>query len=151
MARRVAITGVGIVSSLGHSYEDVTSTLRAGVSGVCSVPEWKSLGLRSSIAGTLGDLTEIERRAAVPRRLRLSMSEGALYCALAARDAVDSAGLDASDLAHAGCIVGSGVGSTAAVYEGGSRILGGRASRVNPFTVLMSMASSTSATVARFH
>jgi len=148
MPRRVAITGVGIVSSLGHSYDEVTSRLRAGRSGIRSIPEWEQLGLRSSVAGTLGDLTAKKERAAIPKRLLLSMSEAALYCALAARDAVDSAGLDEHDLAEAACIVGSGVGSTAAVHEGGCRVYGGRANRVNPFTVLMSMASSTSASVA---
>ena len=56
MARRVAITGVGIVSSLGHSFESVTESLQAGASGVRSVPEWKDLGLRSTVAGALGDL-----------------------------------------------------------------------------------------------
>jgi 3-oxoacyl-[acyl-carrier-protein] synthase-1 len=148
MTRRVAITGVGIVSSLGHSYGEVTSRLRAGISGIRSIPEWEELGLRSSVAGTLGDLTAKKKAAAIPKRLLLSMSEAALYCALAAQDAVKSAGLGKQDLAHAACIVGNGVGSTNAVYEGGCRVFGGRANRVNPFTVLMSMASSPSASVA---
>jgi 3-oxoacyl-[acyl-carrier-protein] synthase-1 len=149
MVRRVAITGVGIVSSLGHSYPQVVDALRNGQSGIRRVQEWEDLRLRSAVAGTLDDLTEKKQRAAIPKRLLLSMSDAALYCALAATDAVSDAGLGRSDLEQAGCIVGSGIGSTDAVYKGGSRIYSGQPNRVDPFTVLMAMASSTSAMVSR--
>src|SRR6266571_5714743 len=53
--RRVAITGVGLVSCLGHDYSQVVRALQSGASGLRAMPEWESLGLTSRVAGAIVD------------------------------------------------------------------------------------------------
>jgi 3-oxoacyl-[acyl-carrier-protein] synthase-1 len=87
--RRVAITGVGIVSSLGLSREDVTASLRAGRSGVESVPTRKEMGFRSSLSGTLKGFTCPE----IPKKNLRNMGQGSYLVVHAARQALAEAGL----------------------------------------------------------
>ena len=61
MGHRVAVTGVGVLASIGTSYAEVSEAVRRGRTGVVSVPEWSQLGMRSTIAGRGG-----EPRAARP-------------------------------------------------------------------------------------
>jgi len=148
--RRVAITGVGILSSIGNSVEQVGANLVGGRSGVSSVPEWAELGLRSTIAGRLAGVDDLREGARIPDDLLMCMSDAALYCAVAGRQAVLDAGLTQADLEsrRAGCIVGSGISGTEAVYEGGRQLYAGKPRRVRPFAVLHAMASSCSANLA---
>ena len=89
--RRVAITGIGIVSSIGNNVEEVTNALRNGTSGIVAAPEYAELGFRSQVHGTVKvDVTEhIDRK-----QLRF-MGEGAAYAVLAMEQAIADAGLDA--------------------------------------------------------
>ena len=75
------------------------------------------------------------------------MSNASLYCALAAHQAIAAAELDARALAspRCGCIVGTGIGSTTAVYRGGVEVHAGRARKVDPYAVVKSMSSAASA------
>jgi len=148
--RRVAITGLGIVSSLGHDFEEVASSLAAGRSGIGRVEEWAELGLASTIAGRLNGIDDKIESSGIAKRRRAAMGEAALYACLAALDAVGDAGLEPGHLAaeSTACIVGSGIGSTRAVYGGGRLVYDGRPRRVDPYSVLHSMASSCSAAVA---
>ncbi len=149
--RRVAITGAGILSSIGNSFAQVGTSLENGRSGVSSVPEWADLGLRSTIAGRLTGADELHKGSGIPDDQLMCMSDAALYCAAAGRQAVVDAGLCETDLEsrRAGCIVGSGISGTEAVYEGGRQLYAGSPRRVRPFAVLHAMASSCSATLAR--
>ncbi|WP_255210537.1 hypothetical protein [Methylogaea oryzae] len=54
--RRVVVTGVGIVSSIGHGYAEVVANLKQGNSGLCAMPQWRELGFPSTVAGNLGDV-----------------------------------------------------------------------------------------------
>ncbi len=148
--RRVAITGIGILSSIGNSFDTVGANLECGRSGVSSVPVWAELGLRSSIAGQLAGADELREGSGIPDDQLMCMSDAALYCALAGRQAVLDAGLSRADLEsrRAGCIVGSGISGTEAVYEGGRQLYAGKPRRVRPFAVLHAMASSCSANLA---
>ena len=148
--RRVAITGVGILSSIGNSYLRVTDNLRSGRSGVSAVPEWSELGLRCTIAGQLVGVDALLKESDVSDDQLRCMSDAALYCALAGQQAVRDAGLAAGDLEgrRAGCIVGSGISGTGAVYEGGRQLYSNQLRRVRPYVVLHTMASSCSANLA---
>jgi 3-oxoacyl-[acyl-carrier-protein] synthase-1 len=148
--RRVAVTGVGIVSCLGHSYRDVVRRLRSGESGVRGVPEWSQYGIKSLVAGTLKDVQAKRRAAAIGKELLLGMSDAALYCSLSALDAVEDAGLTEKELQsiRVGCIVGSGTGSVSTVYKAAKLAYSGQTRRIDPFAILRSMSSSTSASVA---
>ena len=148
--RRVAVTGIGILSSIGNSYSEVTHSLRSGRSGVAAVPEWAELGLRCQVGGLLRGVDELRRAAAIPEAHLRGMSNAALYCVLAAGQAIRDAGLTSEHLGdrRTGCIVGSGISGTRAVYEGGVQLYAGKLRRVSPFVVLHTMASACSATLA---
>ena len=148
--RRVAITGVGLVSCLGHDYAQVVEALRNGVSGVRAMPEWESLGLKSRVAGAIVGLEAKLERTPLPKKLLPAMSEASKYCCIAALDAVADSGLSEADVQsdRTACIVGTGIGSVESIYAGGRQVHSGEIAKLSPFTVLKSMGSSSSATVA---
>ena len=138
------------MSCLGHDYEPVLESLREGRSGIRAVPEWEGKGLKSLVAGMIDNIAEKKEAAKLSKKLTPAMSDAALYCSLAARDAVADAGLEQVELNSdkTGCIVGSGVGSVDSVKRAADLYYGGRIRRADPYTVLRCMASSSSATVA---
>jgi 3-oxoacyl-[acyl-carrier-protein] synthase-1 len=148
--RRVVITGVGLVSCLGHDYAVAIDALRNGVSGIRAVPEWESLGLKSRVAGTIVDLDAKLERTPLPKKLLPAMSQASKYCCIAALDAVADSGLPEADVQsdRTACIVGTGIGSVETVYTGGHQVYSGQIAKLNPLAVLKSMASSSSAAVA---
>jgi 3-oxoacyl-[acyl-carrier-protein] synthase-1 len=149
-SRRVAITGIGLISCLGHDYAQVVHALRDGVSGVRAMPEWERLGLKSRVAGAIVGIDAKLERFPLPKKLLPAMSEAAKYCCIASLDAVSDSGLSETDVQsdRTACIVGTGIGSVETVYNGGHQVYSGQIAKLNPFTVLKSMASSSSAAVA---
>jgi 3-oxoacyl-[acyl-carrier-protein] synthase I len=148
--RRVAITGVGLISCLGHDYAEVIGALQKGTSGIRAMPEWESLGLKSRVAGAITSFEAKLERSPIPKNLGLAMSEASKYCCVAAVDAVRDSGLTEEDIQsqRTACIVGTGIGSVDSIYTGGRQVHSGEISKLSPFVVLKSMASSSSAAVA---
>jgi 3-oxoacyl-[acyl-carrier-protein] synthase-1 len=105
--RMAAITGMGIVSCLGHSLEEVTHSLRQGKSGIILDEDRLKAGFRSALTGNIRDFDP--RRWGVNRKLANTMGEPALYAFAAAQDAVKDAGLTAEQLqnVHSGVIFGN--------------------------------------------
>src|SRR6266568_4974841 len=149
-SRRVAITGVGLVSCLGHDYSQVVRALQNGVSGLRAMPGWESLGLKSRVAGAILDVEPKFERSSIPKKLRPVISEASKYCCVAALDAISDSGLSEIDVQsdRTACIVGTGIGSVESIYTGGRQVHSGEIAKLNPFTVLKGMASSSSAAVA---
>src|SRR5712691_12725649 len=131
--RRVAITGVGLVSCLGHDYIEVVKALQSGGSGLRAMPEWESLGLKSRVAGSIVNVEAKFERSSIPKRLRPVISEGSKYCCLAALDAVGDSGLSDSDVQsdRTACIVGTGIGSVESIYTGGRQVHSGQIAKVS--------------------
>jgi 3-oxoacyl-[acyl-carrier-protein] synthase-1 len=73
--KRVVVTGLGVVSSIGNNATEVSQSLKDGKSGIEFVPQYKELGFRSQIAGTL----KLNVDELVDRRLRRFMGDGAAY------------------------------------------------------------------------
>lgn len=121
--RRVVVTGVGIVSSIGHGYAEVVANLKQGNSGLCAMPQWRELGFPSTVAGNLGDVAGKIASSGIKKSQLAYASDGAVFSVLAAKDAVDDAGLTEADLQspRTGCIVGSGVGGLTAIYQARKR------------------------------
>ena len=146
--RRVAITGVGIVSSIGNNVDEVTTSLRNGTSGIVAAPKYTELGFRSQVHGTVKlDVAEhIERK-----QLRF-MGEGAAYAVLAMEQAIADAGLNDSQVSHVktGLVAGSGGPSTANLLAAFDITRDKGPKRIGPYMVPRCMSSTVSACIATF-
>ena len=144
--RRVVVTGLGIVSSIGNSQDEVVAALRAGRSGIVFAPVYKEMGFRSHVHGAL----KIDLEARVDRRWRRFMGDGAAYNYVAMQDAIADSGLTPAEASNerAGLIVGSGGPSTSNQVEAAdiARAKGPR--KIGPFMVPRTMSSTNSATLA---
>ena len=144
--RRVVITGLGVVSSIGNNKQEVVRALRAGESGVEFVDEYKERGFRSHVHGSITlDLDE-----AVDRKLRRFMGDGAAYNFVAAQEAIEDAGLSESDVSNerTGLIVGSGGPSTSNQVAAADIAREKGVKRIGPYMVPRCMSSTNSANLA---
>ena len=144
--RRVVVTGLGIISSIGNSKDEVAQSLREGRSGIEAAPEYAEHKFRSQVHGSLKiDLAEhIDRKA-----LRF-MGDGAAYNYLAMQQAVADAGLEPAEISNerTGIIVGSGGASTSNLVWAADTAREKGAKRVGPYMVTRCMSSTTSAVLA---
>src|ERR1700749_4093126 len=111
--RRVVITGMGIVSSIGNNAQEVVASLRGAKSGIVTADDYVKYGFRSQGHGSL----KIDLDAVVDRRARRFQGDGAGYCWVAMNQAIADAGLEEKDVSNprTGLIVGSGGPSTKAI------------------------------------
>jgi len=144
--RRVVITGIGIISCIGNSKEEVLESLKAGKSGISFAPEYAELGFRSQVHGK----PDIDLKASVDKRLFRFMGDAAAYTHLSMEQAIADAGLDERDVVNerTGIIVGSGGPSTKAQVQAADVTREKGPKRVGPFAVPKAMCSTTSATAA---
>jgi 3-oxoacyl-[acyl-carrier-protein] synthase-1 len=144
--RRVVITGLGIVSSIGNNKREVADSLRAGRSGIEYVEEYQQLGFRSQVAGTI----DLDVDALIDRKLRRFMGNSAAYNYLAMQEAVEDAGLGEDMISNprTGLITGSGGASTENVCLAIDLLREKGIRRVGPYMVPRTMSSTTSACLA---
>lgn len=146
--RRVVITGIGIVSSIGTDAKSVTQSLRDARSGIVAAPDYAELGFRSQVKGAVDiDLSEL-----IDRKQMRFMGEGAGYAVVAMQQAVADSGLEASELSHprTGLIAGSGGPSTANMLTAFDTTREKGPKRVGPYMVPRCMSSTVSACIATF-
>ena len=142
--RRVAITGMGIVSSIGNSAAEVTDALRTGRSGVVFADDYAERGFRSQVKGQI----DIDIAEHVDKRLLRFMGPGAAYAYIAMAGAIADAGLSDAEVSDpmTGLIAGSGGASTSAMQLAHSAVLEqGGPKRIGPFAVPKCMSSTVSA------
>lgn len=144
--KRVVVTGLGIVSSIGNNAAEVTKSLREGTSGIEFVPQYKELGFRSQVAGTL----KLNPEELIDRRLMRFMGNGAAYAYLAMQQAIEDAGLSDSEVSHdrTGVVAGSGGPTTGAIVQAAITTKEKGPKRVGPFQVPRAMSSTVSANLA---
>ena len=144
--KRVVVTGLGIVSPIGNNAAEVTQSLRDGKSGIEFVPQYKELGFRSQVAGTL----KLKVEDLVDRRLMRFMGDGAAYAWLAMKEAIADAGLSVSEVSNerTGVIAGSGGPTTGAIVQAAITAKEKGPKRVGPFQVPRAMCSTVSANLA---
>ena len=144
--RRVVITGMGIVSSIGNNTQEVLTSLREARSGIIAAPRYAELGFRSQIHGepTL-DPSEI-----VDRRAMRFHAQGTAWNHVAMDQAIADAGLEEKDISNerTGIIMGSGGPSARTLVESADIAREKGPKRVGPFAVPKSMSSTASATLA---
>ncbi len=144
--RRVAITGIGIVSCIGNSTADVSDSLKNGKSGISRADKYVELGFRSQIYG----MPTLDIEAAVDKRVRRFMGEGAAWNYVAMEQAIADAGLEENDIINpmTGLIMGSGGPSTRTLIEAADITRESGPKRIGPFAVPKCMSSTNSATLA---
>ncbi|MFZ4069078.1 MAG: beta-ketoacyl-ACP synthase I [Caulobacterales bacterium] len=144
--RRVVVTGMGIVSSIGNDVAEVTESLRSGRSGVVAAPEYKQLGFRCQVHAT----PNLAWEEAVDRRAARFLAQGTGWCHVAMEQAIADAGLSAEEIIdpRIGIIVGEGGPSTRAIVQAAQITQEKGPKRVGPFAVPKAMCSGPSATLA---
>src|SRR5476651_2062571 len=144
--RRVVITGMGIVSSIGNNTQEVLASLHEAKSGITRAEKYAELGFRSQVQGapTLNPAAVIDRRA-----MRF-LGEGAAWNHIAMEQAIQDSGLQRSDVSNerTGIIMGSGGPSARTIVEAADTTRTKGPKRVGPFAVPKAMSSSASATLA---
>ncbi len=144
--RRVVITGMGIVSSIGNNTQEVLASLYEAKSGITGSDVYAKMGFRSHVHGapTLNPADVVDRRA-----MRF-LGEGAAWNHVAMEQAIRDSGLDPSDISNirTGIIMGSGGPSTRTLVEAADIARTKGPKRVGPFAVPKGMSSSPSATLA---
>jgi len=145
--KRVVITGVGIVSSLGNNKEDVTDSLRNGRSGIVAAPEYTENGLRSQVHGAVKDL---EFKDHIDRKQLRFMGDAAAYSYIAMQQAVEDSGLSEEQVSNprTGLIAGSGGGSNSNSTQAVEVARERGVRRVGPYMVTRTMGSTVSACLA---
>jgi len=146
--RRVVISGMGGVASIGTGLEAIDDALRQGRSGLHAMPQWGEQGVVSQVGGPPEASPSCPLSSRRFERTSTSVARMALY---ASWEALTGAGLDATQLAGSriAAIIGSGTGSTMATYRSADKLARQRTMKgVNPFTVCRVMGSTTSAHVA---
>jgi 3-oxoacyl-[acyl-carrier-protein] synthase-1 len=143
--RRVVVTGLGIICPIGNSTQEVVASLREARSGITLSEEYRKLGFRSHVEGSLkADPETVDRRA------RRFMGDGVAYCHMAMEQAVRDSGLEENQRSNerTGLIIGSGGPSTKSIVHTADVTRQQGPKRVGPFMVPRSMSSSPSAVLS---
>ena len=144
--RRVVVTGMGIVSCLGNTRESVLESLRLGKSGITFNEDFKEIGLRSHVCGSV----DIDLTAHIDRKVRRFMGDAAAYAYVAMQKAIEDAGLNENQVSNtrSGLIAGSGGASSANTVLGADKLRERGVRRVGPYVVPKAMSSTVSACLA---
>ncbi|MEM9267588.1 MAG: beta-ketoacyl-ACP synthase I [Pseudomonadota bacterium] len=145
--RRVVVTGMGIVSSIGNNAQEVTASLREGKSGIEFAPDYAEHGFRSQIHGA----PKIDLAEHIDKRNLRFMGDGAAYNFIAMEQAIADAGLEESDVSNerTGLVMGSGGPSTKNFFAAHNIVVEkGSPKRMGPFMVTRCMSSTNSACLA---
>jgi 3-oxoacyl-[acyl-carrier-protein] synthase-1 len=145
--RRVVITGIGIISPIGNSADEVEASLRAGKSGIIAAPDYAERGFRSQVKGQ----PQIVLEDHIDKRDLRFMGPGAAYNFLAMKQAIADSGLAPTDVSNerSGLIMGSGGPSTSNFFQAFDAVLNkGAPKKMGPFMVTRCMSSTNSACLA---
>jgi 3-oxoacyl-[acyl-carrier-protein] synthase I len=144
--KRVVVTGMGIVSSIGNNTQEVLASLREAKSGISRASEYAERGFRCQVHGA----PTLDPEAAIDRRAMRFLGGGAAWNHVAMEQAIRDAGLETNEISHerTGIIMGSGGPSTRTIVEAADVTRNRGPKRVGPFAVPKAMSSTASATLA---
>ena len=144
--KRIVITGLGIVSSIGNNSEEVLASLQEGRSGITFAEDYKELGFRSHVRGAINiDLDDF-----IDRKVKRFMGDGAAFNYVAMQQAITDSGLEESDVSNVrtGLIMGSGGPSTSNLVAAADILREKGIKRVGPYMVTRAMSSTNTACLA---
>ncbi len=144
--KRVVITGLGIVSSIGNNKEEVRSALHAGQSGIGKASEYEELGMRSQIHGDI----KIDASEHIDRKIYRFMGDAAAFTYIAMQEAIDDAGLEAQavESERTGLVLGTGGASPENLVKAADTLREKGIRRVGPYMVTKTMASTVPACIS---
>ncbi len=145
--KRVVVTGMGIVSSIGDNIEEVLDSLLHAKSGITTSEDMVTYGFRSQVFGT----PKVDPFEVLDRRQTRFLAKGSAWNYLAMQQAIDDSGLEKDDVSNirTGIVMGSGGPSTQTVYQAALLTEKNKSpKRIGPFAVPKTMSSTASATLA---
>jgi 3-oxoacyl-[acyl-carrier-protein] synthase-1 len=144
--RRVVVTGIGAVSCLGNSADEITDSLKNGRSGIVYNEKFEEMGLRSLVSGSVN----IDIKEHIDRKVLRFMGDAAAYAYIAMKWAIDDAGLEESDVSNprTGLIASSGGASSENIITSADTLRSRGVKRIGPYMVPRTMSSSVSACLA---
>lgn len=144
--RRVVVTGIGIVSSIGNNQAEVLDSLKNGKSGIRFKQEYKDVGMRSHIAGS----PDIQLSEHIDRKILRFMGDAAAFSYIALEQAVADSGLSEDQVSNVrtGLIMGSGGASSSNQVEAADTLRSRGVKRIGPYRVTQTMGSTISACLA---
>ena len=144
--RRVVVTGMGIVSSIGNTTQEVLANLREAKSGISRADKYAELGFRCQVHGS----PSLDPSEVVDRRAMRFLGNGAAWNHVAMEQAIRDSGVEESDISNerTGIIMGSGGPSTRTIVEAADTTRTKGPKRIGPFAVPKAMSSTASATLA---
>ncbi|HVI31755.1 beta-ketoacyl-ACP synthase I [Phenylobacterium sp.] len=144
--RRVVVTGMGVVSSIGNNANEVLASLREARSGISAAPEYAELGFRCQVHAA----PQIDWESLVDRRAARFLAQGTAYGHIAMEQAIADAGLEEAEVSNerTGLVVGSGGPSTRVIVEAAETTRTKGPKRIGPFAVPKAMSSGPSAVLA---
>ena len=144
--KRVVVTGIGIVSSLGNNCQEVLASLRGLKSGITSDPTYREMGLRSQVAGNIA----IDTKEHIDRKVVRFMGNAAAYTYIALKEAIAQAGLTPEQVSNIrpGIVAGSGGASSSSQVELADTLRASGVKRVGAYGVTKCMGSTVSACLA---
>jgi 3-oxoacyl-[acyl-carrier-protein] synthase-1 len=147
--KRVVVTGIGIVSSIGNNKAEVLGALKNGKSGIEHCPEYADLEFRSHVHGSIN----IDLDVLIDRKLKRFMGDSAAYCYVAMQEAIEDALLDENNISNnrTGLIVGQGGSSNENMLDVIDTLRSRGARKVGPTMVPRIMTSSNSACLSVAH
>ena len=144
--KRVVVTGLGIVSSIGNNRDEVVNSLKEGRSGIVFADVYKELGFRSHVHGPVN----IDQDEFIDRKIKRFMGDGAAFNYIAMQQAIDDAGLAESDVSNVktGLVMGSGGPSTSNLVDAADILREKGIKKVGPYMVTRTMSSTNTACLA---
>ena len=144
--KRVVVTGIGIVSSLGNNCREVLESLRQLKSGIAFDESYREMGLRSHVAGNI----KIDTKEHIDRKILRFMGNAAAYAYIAMKEAIAHAGLTEEQVSNVrtGIVAGSGGASPASQVEAADTLRESGVKRIGPYGVTKTMASTVAACLA---
>ncbi len=144
--KRVVVTGLGIVSSIGNNKEEVVASLKTGQSGISFSEIYKEMGFRSHVYGAIN----IDQEAFIDRKVKRFMGDGAAFNYIAMQQAITDSGLEEAEVSNfrTGLVMGSGGPSTANLVEAADLLREKGIKRVGPYRVTRTMSSTNTACLA---
>ena len=144
--RRVVITGLGAVSCIGNSKDEIAESLRLGRSGIVANESFKEMGMRSQVSGSVNISIEDH----IDRKVRRFMGDSAAFAYIAMQQAIADSGLEDSDISNdrTGIIAASGGASSENIVKSADILRSRGVRKIGPYMVPRTMGSSVSACLA---